>query len=173
MGQGVLEGVVRLGEQAGLVEELRGLEMGEAAVQGVFGQLGDGLQQGQGDLMANDGRGLQQPLRLGRQPVDARGQDRLHRGRHLDGRQRLRQAVGPRLAHQPLRFHQGVHALLQEERVALGALDQQGFERRQAGVIPQQGMQERLGAGRWQRVQPQLRVGGLVAPAVLVFRAGS
>jgi hypothetical protein len=38
---------------------------------------------------------LQQQLLLGRQPVDACGQDRLHRGGHLNTRQRLRQAIVP------------------------------------------------------------------------------
>ena len=37
----------------------------------------------------------------------------------------LRQAIGPRLADQHLRLHQGPHALLQEEGIALGALDQE------------------------------------------------
>ena len=44
-------------------------------------------------------------------------------------------------------------------------------ERRQAGVVPQQGLQELVGARRRQRVEPQLRVVGLAAPAVLVLRA--
>ena len=48
VGQGVLEGVVRLGEQAGLVEELRRLQVRQAAVQRLLGQLGNGLQQGKG-----------------------------------------------------------------------------------------------------------------------------
>ena len=38
--------------------------------------------------------------------------------------ERLCQAIGPRLADQHLRLHQGPHALLQKEGVALGALDQ-------------------------------------------------
>ena len=39
------------------------------------------------------------------------------------------------------------------------------------GVVPEQGLQELLGAHGRQRVQPQLRVIGLAAPAVLVLRA--
>ena len=46
-----------------------------------------------------------------------------------------------------------------------------GSERRQAGVVPQQRRQEGLGAGGRQRVEPQLRVVRLAAPAVLVLRA--
>ena len=58
-----------------------------------------------------------------------------------------------------------------ERRVALGARDQELLERRQAGVVPQQGLQELVGARRRQRVEPQLGVVGLAAPAVLVLRA--
>ena len=61
----------------------------------------------------------------GRQPVDTRRQHRLHRGRHLQSVQRLRQAIGPRCSDQDARLHQGAHALLQKKRIALGAGDQQ------------------------------------------------
>ena len=83
----------------------------------------------------------------------------------------LRQAIGPRLAHQHPGLHQGAHALLQKEGIALGARDQELLERRQAGVVPQQGLQELVGTRRGQRVEPELRVVGLAAPAVLVLRA--
>ena len=54
--------------------------------------------------------------------------------------QGLRQAIGARLADQHPGLHQGAHALLQEEGIALRARDQQLRERRQAGVVPQQGL---------------------------------
>ena len=83
VGQGVLEGVCELREEAGFVEELGGLEVAEPAAQLLLGQLGDGLQQGEGHLRADDRGGLEQALLLGRQPIDARRQDRLDRRRHL------------------------------------------------------------------------------------------
>ena len=49
--------------------------------------------------------------------------------------------------------------------------DQELLERRQAGVVPEQGLEQFVGARRRQRVEPQLRVVGLAAPAVLVLRA--
>jgi hypothetical protein len=49
--------------------------------------------------------------------------------------------------------------------------DQQPLERRQAGVLPQQGVEEGLGARWWQRIEPQLRIVGFAAPAVLVLGA--
>ena len=107
----------------------------------------------------------------GGQPVDACRQYRLHRRRHLDGRQGVRQPIGARLTHQHPGLHQGAHALFQEKGIALGARDEQLLERRQAGVRPQQGVEDRLGARRGQRIEPQLRIVGLTAPAVLVLRA--
>ena len=65
VGQGVLEGVLELGEQLRLVEELGRLQVRQAVVQGLLGQLGNGLEQGQGHLRANDGGGLEEALLLG------------------------------------------------------------------------------------------------------------
>ena len=48
VGEGVLEGVFELGEEARLVEELGGLQVGEAQAERLLGQLGDGLQQRRG-----------------------------------------------------------------------------------------------------------------------------
>ena len=124
LGQGVLEGVLDVGEEARLVEELGGLQMGEAQAERLLRHLGNGLEERQGHLRADDRGGLQELFLLRRQPVDARRQDRLHRGRHLDTRERPGQAIGPLVADQHLRFHQGAHALLQKEGVALRALDQ-------------------------------------------------
>jgi hypothetical protein len=137
--QGMREGILWLGEQAGLIEKLRRLQVGQAAVQRRLGYLGNGLEQRQGHLGANNGSRLQEPLCLRRQPVDTCCQHGLHRGRHLNGRQRLRQVVCPGRAHQHPSLHQRAHALFQEEGVALGTRNQELFERRQAGVIPQQG----------------------------------
>jgi hypothetical protein len=99
-----------------------------------LGQLGNGMQQGQGDLRTNDRSGLKQVLRLGRQAINTRRQHRLHCGRHLDGRQGLRQTIGAGCAHQHACFDQGTHAFLQEERIPLRALNQEPFQRRQTGV---------------------------------------
>ena len=52
MREGVLEGVFQLGEEAGLVEELRGLQVRQAAVQGGLGHLFNGLQECGGDVLA-------------------------------------------------------------------------------------------------------------------------
>ncbi len=93
VGEGVLEGVFVLGKEARLVEELGRLEMRERAMQCRLGQLGNGPQQGQGHLGADDRRGLEEMFFCGRQAVDTRRQHRLHRRRHLQ-RQRLWAAAG-------------------------------------------------------------------------------
>jgi hypothetical protein len=43
VGEGVLEGVFELGEEAGFVEELGGLQVAEPAAQLLLGQLHNGL----------------------------------------------------------------------------------------------------------------------------------
>ena len=48
VGQGVLEGVGVLREETRLVQELGRLEVRQAPVQGLLGQLGNGLQQTRG-----------------------------------------------------------------------------------------------------------------------------
>ena len=54
VGERVLEGVFEVGEQARLVEELRRLKLGEAASELVLGQIGDGLEQGERHVLADD-----------------------------------------------------------------------------------------------------------------------
>jgi hypothetical protein len=65
-GKGMLESVDQLRKEAGFVEKLGGLKARESVVQGILGQLGNGLQQTKGDLVANDRGGLQKVLFLRR-----------------------------------------------------------------------------------------------------------
>ena len=64
LGEGMLEGVLDLGKEASLIEELSGLQVSEAVPDLFLRLLGDGPQEGQGDFPADDGRGLEQALRL-------------------------------------------------------------------------------------------------------------
>jgi hypothetical protein len=88
--EGMLEGVLVLREEVGFVEELSSLELRQTIMQRRLGQFGNGLEQGQGHLGADDGGRLEEALCLGGQAVDACCQHRLHRGGHLDGGQRVR-----------------------------------------------------------------------------------
>jgi hypothetical protein len=105
------------------------------------------------------------------QAVDARRQHRLHRGGHLDGRQRLRQAIGAWHTDQYACLDQGINALLQEERIALRARNQEPLQRGQTGVLSQEVLKQCLSTCWRERVEPQLRIVGLAAPAVPVLGA--
>ena len=85
LGEGVLEGVLELGKEMGLVEELGRLELVQARAEPVRIEIGDGLEHGNRDVAADHGGALQEMLGLGRETVDAGGQHRLHRAGHLDG----------------------------------------------------------------------------------------
>ena len=143
--------------------------MRQAPVQHRLGHVRNGLEQRHGHLGAHHGRRLQEPLVLRWQSVDASRQDGLYRGRYLNSQQRLRQAVHAWVAHQHLGLHEGADALLQEERIAFCARNQERLEGHQAGIITEEGLQELVSAGRGQRVEPQLCVESLAAPAVLVL----
>jgi len=122
--EGVLEGVGMFWEEAGLVEEFRRLEVRQAPVQYRLGHLGNGLQQGQGDLRANNGSGLEKMFLLRRQAVDTRRQDGLHRGGYRQRRESVGEPIRTALAHQDVGLDQGAHTLFQEKRIACGALAQ-------------------------------------------------
>ncbi len=89
-----------------------------------------------------------------RQTIDARGQHGLHGGRHLDGVQRLGQTEGAALAGDDAGFDQRADALLQEERVAFAALDQQALERLQGPAGAEQAVEEGRRPFRRQRIDP-------------------
>ena len=82
--EGVLERIFQLGEQPCLIEELRGLQMRQAPVHGRHGPSTSAWSSVAGTRC----RGRRPPAGgffLPGQPVDARCQHRLHRGRHLHG----------------------------------------------------------------------------------------
>ena len=100
--------------------------------------------------MANDRRRLEQVFGLQGQAVDAGRQHGLDGG-HLNGRES--QTVGPWRADQHLGLHQRPHRLFQKEGVPGRSFDQELLERRQVGVMPQQRLQQGVGA-RWrQRIE--------------------
>ena len=64
VGEGMLKGVDLVGEEPGLVEQLCGLEVRQAALQCFLRQPGKPLQQRHGHLRANDRRDLHQAFGL-------------------------------------------------------------------------------------------------------------
>src|SRR5262249_22318500 len=81
----------------------------------------------------------------------------------------LRQLVGPSLPRQDLRLDQRPDALLEEERIAFGPLDQQSLERLQLNGGPEQGLEQCLGALRWQWIDAELSIICLTPPALPVL----
>ena len=173
VGEGMLEGVLELREQARLIEKLGGPEVGQAVPQLLFGQLRDRLEDGIGHILSDDRGHLEEALFLPRQPVDPGGQDRLDRGRHLDIVERTHQAVDPTFPDKGLRLDQSPDALLQEEGIPLRALDQEPLERRESAIVSCEGLEQLAGGLRDQRVEAELAVVGLVPPAVAGTRSGS
>src|SRR5262249_11675629 len=98
----VLKGVFELRKETRRIQKFGTLQVGQRTSQGLLGERCDGLQQRDGDVFADDCRGLQEGLLLGREPVYPGGEDRLDCGRYLNGPECLRQAIGPRLAYQDL-----------------------------------------------------------------------
>jgi len=80
MSERVLERVLQVREEPGLVEELRGLEVSQLGAHLVLRRVSNGQEQRHGHVLADDGGGLEQSLGLGPQAVDARGQDGLNSG---------------------------------------------------------------------------------------------
>src|SRR5262249_5806505 len=93
------------------------------------------------------------------------------RGRPRKGGNARVGGVRPRPPRQYPGFYEGAYTLLQEERVALRARNQELCEGCQAGIVPQQRLQELVSTRRGQGVQAELRIVGLAAPAVLILRA--
>src|SRR5262245_53090724 len=98
--------------------------MRECLVELVFRPLDDGVQQGDRDILADDRRCLEESLVIGREPIDACGQHGLHRGGRLDTLEWARETVCPPCPFDELCLYGCPHTLLEEERIALGPLDQ-------------------------------------------------
>ncbi len=169
VGQRVLEGVFGAGRQVDLVEELEALQLGQPAAQILIGGLGDGFEQGQRHVLADDRGDLQQGAMLGRQPVDAGGEHGLDGARDLDLVGGLRQAKMDRLADQHAGIDEGADDLLEEERRALGPLDQPLAQRREMLAVAEMMAQEGVGGFGFERIDADLRVVAPADPAMLVF----
>ena len=103
-----------------------------------FPRSGDHLaNEPQSEVLADNRHSLEQFLLLGRQPVDARGQNRLYRSGDLEGVERSGNPDRA-VAHQDAFLDEHLIDLLHEERVALGFLLYQSLEWRDTFVVSQQ-----------------------------------
>ena len=167
--QGMLERVFELGEETRFVKELGGLQLGETAAHVVRRLVRNGLQQRDGNILADDGGGLQQVLDSRRQPVNPRSEDGLDGRRYLCRLHRCRETVGASFADEDAHLDQRSHALFQEEGVPVCALDQQPLEGSERQGVPEQRFEELLRAVRREGLDPELRVVALAPPPVAIF----
>ena len=69
VGEGMFEGVLQLGEEACLIEELGRLEVCKAPPQLRLGPFSDGLEEGKGDIRPDDRRGLEEAFLVRWRPM--------------------------------------------------------------------------------------------------------
>src|SRR5262245_1967018 len=112
---------------------------------------------------------MQEALVLRGEPIDARGQNRMHRSGNLDRVNRSGEVVASALANQLFRLHQRPHRFLEEERVS--ALDEKLLQRRKPRFAAEQRIEETARALGWQRVQSYSAVSRLAGPGMLVLGA--
>ena len=174
LGQEMLEGVGHVGERGLFVDELRGLQPGQGRREVGLGFPGDATEQPEWKFAPDDGRGLKQVFLLAAEQVDTAGQHALHRV----GNAQVVQGRGERHAAQPVRqdalVEQGADHLFDEERRALGLVQDEALERVEgdgrADRIPEQRVDQFPRVVHAQGVQPELAVVGLAAPVVAVAR---
>src|SRR5207248_1093619 len=119
----MLEGVRSIVGRGHLVEELGRLQPVEPEPNIVQRDVGERLKQVARDIASDDRRALQDVLVADIEAIDARSENGLHRARNLQARERLDQTVGPALANERLILDEGANRFLEEEWIALGALD--------------------------------------------------
>jgi hypothetical protein len=163
VGERVLERVLAVRKEPGLVEELRGLQVSQLGPHLGLRRVGNGQEQRHGHVLADDGSGLEQSLGLRRQAVDTRGQNGLNGGgdrQVLDG---PGEPVGAALADEGRRLHQSPHTLLEEEGIRFSALDQQLLERAEGRVRAEERIEQLVSALGRQGVDTELAIVGLAA----------
>ena len=79
--------------------------------------------------------------------------------------------VGPTLAGQGCRLHQGPHTLLEEEGIGFRPLDQNLLERAEGDVGTEQRIEQLVSVLGRQRIDPELAIVGLAVPRVPVLGA--
>src|SRR5262249_35152846 len=167
VGERVLEGVLEILIEPGLVEELGGPQAVESGPQRLIRPIGDRPEEREWHVLADDRAGLKEALVLLGEPVDARRQHHLDRRGNLDRLDRLDQAIASSVPDQGLSLHERAHRLLEEERVS--APDQELLEWPKPGVVAEERLQQLTSALGREGVQPELAVTRLARPAVLIL----
>lgn len=114
VGERMLERVLGVREELGLVEELGGLKVCETFPERIVGCVGNGCEEGERDVFADHGCGLKEPFVVRLQAVDTGRENRLRRRWNLQAIGRSGQAIGSGVARQDVRLDERAHALLEK-----------------------------------------------------------
>ena len=114
MRQRMLECVLRLGNQARLVQELGRLKAREALEQQISIDSCYSQQPFQRDVSANNRSGLQQTLLCRGKAIDPGSQNRLHRRRDLERLDRSVRSVGAQVADERTGVHERTNRLFEK-----------------------------------------------------------
>src|SRR5918994_6409151 len=120
----MFESVFQIRKQTGLVEELRGLKPTEAPAKFFCRLIRDALEQHKGNILSNNGGGLEKPLLLRRKSVDPSSQHRLHRRRHLCRPERVLQPIASSLSPQNSCFDKRPDSFFYKESISFGSVEQ-------------------------------------------------
>src|SRR5262245_3108514 len=117
MGERVLEGVLGIGKETRLVQELRRQQVLEPPLHRGFRRLGHCTEKYEGQVPTNDRGRLEQVFVIRGEPVDAGGQYNLYGRRDFYRLKRPGQPIGAPLTSQRARLNERSDALLDKERV--------------------------------------------------------
>ena len=159
----VLEGVFDVADRRLLVDELAELQIDDQPFELVLRLSRDRPGQAEHELAAEHRQGLQQILLVVVQPVDARGENCLHRGRDPERGERLDEPRSLPFSRCERAFvEQRLHRLLHEEGRAAGRLDDDLLERQQdPATRPASPTASRRRCSSSERLEPHLLAIGL------------
>ena len=153
----VLEDVGGLGQEPLLVDDLQRLQLLEESLE-LPGQPGDALQQSLQELAADDRRELDGALAVLPEPVEARHDDALDGVGHAHLAHPLDHPEAAVLAPEDAEIEERLRHLLDEERHALGLVQEGGLQLRRELVRAQHQAGHVQGLGRRERLQSERRV---------------
>jgi hypothetical protein len=140
--QGMPEAVFHDAHSRSLLEELGGTQRTQHVGEVLRRLGGHGGEDRLGERPSDHRGHLERRLLPLGKPVDTGGRRRLHGGRHPHVAQRAREPGGAGCTVEGPILHQGAHQLLDEERIAAGALDDVGQQGGEGRVGPEEIAQE-------------------------------
>lgn len=158
------EGVLRLGVQRALEDELGPFEAGERGRQVARRQVGDPLEDGPRELLADERSRLKDPPLSFGETVDARGEHGLDGRRNLHRLDRAHQAIVPAATFEDCTLDERSNDLLGEERIPAGAGLDQVRQKRDRGMPSDEVIEELVSGRAAQGPQRDLAIVGLGRP---------